>query len=134
MHPTVLALRGLIETAIGKQIEVTDAPTDRIGADGVRVWVWRIDYAESLLRSQHGIEPTGNSSGLRVSCLVFAPDLETLQAISTAAFDTPVAADGDQRVTVRHEALDTNLLLSLFIAAKVQLRPCLSFMLTMSPG
>lgn len=132
MHPTVRALRGLIETAIGKPVEVIEAPTDRIGTDGVRLWVWRADHAESHRRSPPGVEAAPGASGLRVGCLVFAPDLGTLQAVGQAAFASPVVVDGDQRVAILHDPLETGLLLHLFVAAKVQLRPCLSLVLTAS--
>lgn len=67
-----------------------------------------------------------------MSCLVFASDLELLQAVRVAAIRSPVVVKDDLRVMIQTEPLDSSLLLNLFLAAKMQPCPCLSLVLSAS--
>lgn len=132
MHPTVFELRELISTATAKPIEIVDTPTDRMAKDAVCIWAWRVDEDRSIRHVQADPRQTPTVPSLRVSYLVFAPDLETLELVRTAAFQSPVVGNGGQRILIQHDPLEAALLLSLFLAANVKPLPCLSFVLNAS--
>lgn len=129
MHPTVLALKELLAATTAKAIHVVYAPTNGIASDAICLWAWRVGedaamrQVPSMPARQAAVPP------LEVSCLVFAPDLELLDLARTAIFQAPLREGAGQRVVIRHEPLDSALLLKLFLAAKLEPRPCLNVVL-----
>ncbi len=132
MHLSVLALQGVLQAATTIPTKVMDVASDQMASDAVCIWPWRVDEERALQQVRAGLDHAPELPGLRVSCLVFAPDLELLQAARVAAIRSPVVVQADQRVTIHAEPLDSSLLLSLFLAANIRPRPCLSFVLSVS--
>ena len=132
VHPTILALRDLLVTVTARTVEVVSLPANRMANDVVYVWPWRVDEDRSVRRIP--IEPQDASMlpNLRVSCLAFASDVETLELVRTAVFQNPVLGSGPQRIMIHSDPMDAALLLNLFLAAKVQPRPCLNYVLQAS--
>ena len=134
VHPSIHALTQVLQAATAMRVGVVDAPVDGMASDDVSIWAWRVDEVGALRQLQRGPEPASALPALQIHCLVFAPDLETLELLKAAAIRSSVAARGEQRVMIHHDALDTGVLLTLFLAARVQVRPCLSFELRVSPA
>jgi hypothetical protein len=130
MHLSILALQGLLQTATTLPTKVVEVATDRMASESVCIWAWRVDEERVLQQVRPGPTQASELPDLRVSCLVFAPDLEVLQAVRVAAIRSPVVVKDGQRVMIHSEPLDSGLLLSLFLAAKMQPCPCLSLVLS----
>jgi hypothetical protein len=132
MHLSVLALQGVLQAATAMPTKVVDVATDRMASDAVCIWAWRVDEERTLQQVRAGVDRATELPGLRVSCLVFAPNLELLQVARVAAIRSPVVVRDDQRVLIHSDPLDSGLLLNLFLAARMQPCPCLSFVLSAS--
>ena len=132
MHPTILALKDLLVTVTARTVEVVSLPANRMANDVVYVWPWRVDEDGSVRRIPIKPQDASMLPNLRVSCLAFAADVETLELVRTTVFQNPVLGSGPQRITIHSDPMDTALLLNLFLAAKVQPRPCLNYVLQAS--
>lgn len=132
MHPTILALRDLLVTVTARTVEVVSLPANRMANDVIYVWPWRVDEDRSVRRIPIKPQDASMLPHLRVSCLAFASDVETLEIARTAVFQNPVLGSGLQRIMIHSDPMDAALLLNLFLAAKVQPRPCLNYVLQAS--
>lgn len=143
MHATVSALRELLIAATGKAVEVVRTPVDvdaldgpaiRDARDAVHLWVWRVDEDRLQRPLRTGPAAVPEMPSLKVSCLVLAADLETLDDARAAVWQNPVLGNAGQRIGVRIDPLDTALLLELFRAARVPPLPCLNCVLQATAG
>ena len=132
MHLSVLAFQSVLQAATTKPVKLVDIATDRMASDAVCIWAWRVDEERNLQQVRADHIQIAEPTGLRVSCLVFAPDLEVLQAVRVAAIRSPVVVKDGQRVMIQSEPLNSGLLINLFLAAKMQPCPCLSLVLNAS--
>jgi len=128
MHPTVLALKEVLATTT-KAVQVVNAPTTGLSSDAVSIWAWRVGEDASLRQRAPDGRPLPAAPVLRISCLVFAADLEALELARAAVFHQPMVASPGGQVSIQYEPLDSTLLLSLFMAARLEPRPCLSYVL-----
>ncbi len=132
MHPAVLALSDLLANATAGTVEVVSIPTDRISGDAVQIWPWRVDEDQLIRHTDVGTPVAPRIPDIKVSCMVFARDLETLELARIGVLHNPVVSSVDQRIVIRSDPLDSALLLNLFLAARVLPRPCLSCVLQAS--
>lgn len=132
MHPTILALRDLLVTVTARTVEVVSLPANRMANDVIYVWPWRVDEDRSVRHIPIEPQDTAMLPTLRVSCLAFASDVETLELVRTAVFQNPVLGNGLQRIMIHSDPMDSALLLNLFLAAKILPRPCLNYVLQAS--
>lgn len=132
MYRSILALQGVLQAATMKPTRVVDIARDGMASDGVCIWPWRVDEERNFQRVGTDLHQAKDLPGFKLSCLVFAPDLEVLQAVRVAVIRSPVIVSDDRRVMIHSEPLDSSLLLSLFLAAKMQPCPCLSLVLSVS--
>lgn len=134
MHPTILVLKELLAAETAKAIHVVNAPTNGISGDAVCLWAWRIGEDHALRQAPAHPTQRPVAPGLEVSCLVFAPDIDALDRARMALLRSPVVESAGQRILIRHDPLDSTLLLSLFLAAKLEPRPCLNVVLKAVAG
>jgi hypothetical protein len=132
VHLSVLALQGVLQAATAMPTKVVDVATDRMASNAVCIWAWRVDDERVLQQVRPGPIQPAELPGVKVSCLVFAPNLEVLEAVRAAALRSPLVVTDGQRVMIRSDPLDSGHLLSLFLAAKIRPRPCLSLALNAS--
>jgi hypothetical protein len=134
VHTTVLALKEFLAVSTRQKIAVVSTPTNRLANDAVSIWVWRIDE-ESLV---HGLPSSALQAPpvppLTLSCMVYAPDIETLDLVRTTLSQNPMVGPAGQRVMVSLDRLDAVLLVNLFIAVKMLPRPCLNYILRAQAG
>jgi len=126
MLSAVTALRELLAHATATEVNVVSRPTDETSGDAMQLWPWRMD-AEPMRMTRPG--DCWSHPPVKLSCMVFAEDLDVLELARVAVFSQPSVMRGSKNFSITFEPLDTSDLLSLFIAAKIPPRPCLSYVL-----
>jgi hypothetical protein len=126
MLAAVLALRELIANATAAPVSVVARPTDDTAADAIQLWPWRIDL-EHIVMPRVG--DSENLPPIKVSCIVFAQNVDLLEFARVAIFRNALITRGSEKFFIAFDALDTANLLNLFVAAGLPPRPCLSYLL-----
>jgi hypothetical protein len=129
MHHTILAFRDLLVTSTSGTVEVVSLPNNRPIKAALYLWPWRIEEEISSQNLPPKPQGTPILPGLKVSCLALAVDIQRLEVIRTVVFQNPVLGAPPQRVTIQSDPLEPLLLMNIFLAAKLQPRPCLNYVL-----
>ena len=132
MHPALLAFKDLLASSTARAVDIVGLPINRMNSDVVYVWPWRVEEIRPIQHIPGGAQDVSVLPSLKIACLVFSANLETLELVSAAAFQSPVLTGASLRTLIQSAPMDVALMSSVFSAAKVQLRPCLSYALQSS--
>lgn len=124
MHSTTRALHTALADCKARKLAFITAPSGRMSKDTVYVWPWRVQEQTQFLNTPLG------ASRLRliVSYLVFSQSLEQLEEVRSSLYRSPIVNTDGQKFTIQSELISSEEQCQLFIAARTQLRPCLSYL------
>jgi hypothetical protein len=131
MLSEIAAFKNQLESDIGRTVEVVLSPPSKSAKGSVQLWLWRIEE-DSAVRLPRPTPELTNPLPPKLRCLVFATDIALLQQIRDAALRSPIVASEHGSIQVQPDNLSEELLLNLFIAARIALRPCLAYVLRTS--
>jgi hypothetical protein len=129
VHPTLLAFKELLVTSTARTVEVVSLPVNLMANDVVYVWPWRVEEVIRIQRIPSDPQDIPMLPILKINCLVFTVDIEVLELIRAAVFQNSVLVSASSKVIIQSDPIDTAVLLNVFLAANVQLRPCLNYLL-----
>jgi hypothetical protein len=129
VHPTLLAFKELLVTSTARTVEVVSLPVNLMANDVVYVWPWRVEEEMRIQRIPSATQDIPMLPILKINCLVFAVDIEVLELVRRAVFQNSVLVSESSKVIIQSDAMDTAVLLDVFLAANVQLRPSLNYLL-----
>ena len=104
-------------------------PVNLMANDVVYVWPWRVEEVIRIQRIPSDPQDIPMLPILKINCLVFTDDIEALELVRGAVFQNSVLVNASSKVIIQSDTMDTAVILNVFLAANVQLRPCLNYIL-----